>query len=120
MSPILIIRVATAAMFIIHGVVRVIDGGVNPLGSFLQAHGFPLGVLWAWAVTLMEIIGGTLLALGRYTALLSAGFILQTALGIWLIHRKAGWFVVGPGRNGMEFSVLLIACLTALALSKGR
>ena len=28
-----------------------------------------------------------------------------------LVHLPAGWFVVGLGRNGMEYSVLLIACL---------
>jgi putative oxidoreductase len=26
-----------------------------------------------------------------------------------------GWFVVGLGRNGMEYSVLLIVCLLAVA-----
>ena len=31
--------------------------------------------------------------------------------GIVLVHAPAGWFVVGLGRNGMEYSVLLIACL---------
>jgi putative oxidoreductase len=25
-----------------------------------------------------------------------------------------GWFVVGGGRNGMEYSVVLIACLFAM------
>ena len=32
-----------------------------------------------------------------------------------MVHAKAGWFVVGAGRNGMEYSVLLIVCLLALA-----
>ena len=30
----------------------------------------------------------------------------------------AGWFVVGLGRNGMEYSVLIIACLVAVLLGK--
>ena len=32
-----------------------------------------------------------------------------------MVHMPAGWFVVGLGRNGMEYSVLLIACLAMLA-----
>ncbi len=32
-------------------------------------------------------------------------------MGIVLVHAPAGWFVVGHGRNGMEYSVLLIAAL---------
>jgi putative oxidoreductase len=117
-SSIAIVRIATAAMFIIHGVARIVFNGVAPFGPFLESQGFPHGIVWAWAVTVIEIVGGTLLALGRYTAPLAAYFILQTALGIWLVHWKAGWFVVGLGRNGMEYSVLLIACLAAVLFGK--
>lgn len=37
-------------------------------------------------------------------------------MGIVLVHAPHGWFVVGAGRNGMEYSVLLIVCLLLLAL----
>lgn len=33
------------------------------------------------------------------------------AMGIALVHAPAGWFVVGLGRNGAEYSVLLIVVL---------
>ena len=36
-------------------------------------------------------------------------------MGLILMPLPAGWFVVGLGRNGMEYSVLLIVCLGALA-----
>jgi putative oxidoreductase len=42
-------------------------------------------------------------------------FAVQLAMGILLVHRPEGWFVVGRGRNGMEYSVLLIAVFLALA-----
>ena len=38
------------------------------------------------------------------------------AMGILLVHAPEGWFVVGAGRNGMEYSVLLIASLALVAL----
>lgn len=120
MQPLLIIRVVVAAMFIVHGAARIWYHGVDPFGGFLERSGFPMGILWAWAVTIIEIVGGTLLLLGRYIPLFAAYFIIQTALGIWLVHWKAGWFVVGLGRNGMEYSVLLIACLGAVLISRGK
>lgn len=117
-SSIMVVRIAVAAMFIIHGVMRIVENAVGPFGPFLESRGLPFGLAWAWAVTIIEIVGGTLLALGRYTAPLAAYFIIQTALGIWWVHWQAGWFVVGLGRNGMEYSVLLIACLIAVLLGK--
>lgn len=59
-------------------------------------------------------------ALGRWVSPLAVIYSVIYALGIALVHAKAGWFVVGLGRNGSEFSVLLIACLLALALQHVR
>ena len=33
-----------------------------------------------------------------------------------MVHFREGWFVVGGGRNGFEYSVLLIVCFAAVAL----
>ena len=49
--------------------------------------------------------------------LLAVWFIVQLSMGIYLIHWAAGWFVVGAGRNGMEFSALLILCLLVIAMA---
>ena len=37
--------------------------------------------------------------------------------GIVMVHGREGWFVVGGGRNGVEYSVLLIICLVTLFLA---
>lgn len=34
-----------------------------------------------------------------------------------MIHFKEGWFVVGNGRNGMEFNFLLVAALLTIMFS---
>ena len=34
-----------------------------------------------------------------------------------MVHAPNGWFVVGAGRNGAEYSVLIIASLVAVALT---
>jgi putative oxidoreductase len=44
-------------------------------------------------------------------AWLAPAFALQLLAGMVLVHASAGWFVVGLGRNGMEYSALLVVCL---------
>jgi putative oxidoreductase len=45
--------------------------------------------------------------------------ILIFATGVALIHWHLGFFIIGPGEGGWEFSALLIACFAAVALDYG-
>jgi putative oxidoreductase len=116
LRPLTLVRVAAAAMMVIHGGARILLGGVEPFGRFLELSHLPLGNLIAWAVTVVEISGGLALAAGRFVRPLCAWFSLQLLAGIVLVHWREGWFVVGAGRNGFEYSVLLIVCFIAVAL----
>lgn len=109
------LRVVVALLLILHGGARLVLGIVDDFGGFLNQVGFPFGVALAWAITLIEIAGGALLALGRWTRPLALFFAAELVMGIVLVHAREGWFVVGAGRNGMEYSVLLIAVLLAVA-----
>jgi putative oxidoreductase len=110
-----IVRVIVAVTLVIHGCFRVVDGTVSSFGAFLSAHHVPLGTVAAAGITLMEIGGGLSLASGRFVRLLSLYFVLQLLAGIVLVHRHQGWFVVGAGHNGMEYSAVLIGALLAVA-----
>ena len=115
MRAIAIVRAAAASTMIIHGTYRVFDGGVVPFGEFLSANHVPAGVAVAWLLTVVEIVGGVLLAAGRFVRPLCYWFVLELLAGIVLVHFREGWFVVGGGRNGFEYSALLIVCLLAVA-----
>ncbi|MCW5633581.1 MAG: DoxX family protein [Rubrivivax sp.] len=114
------LRLLLAGLIAAHGWARWLAGGVPPFGTFLESQGFPQGFVLAAAVTGLEIAGSVLLALGRFVAPLCALFAVVYATGIALVHAKAGWFVVGLGRNGAEFSVLLIVCLLCVGLQHVR
>ena len=75
----------------------------------------PARLLDRGGITLFEIDGTPLLALGRWVSALCLAYCFIYLMGIVLVHWPAGWFVVGLGRNGMEYSVLLIACLAMQA-----
>jgi putative oxidoreductase len=111
-----ILRVAIAGTMVIHGVTRVTVGGVGGFGDWLGTRGLPFGVALAWILTAVEIAGGLALASGRWVRALCAWFAAQLIAGILLVHAPEGWFVVGAGRNGMEYSVILIVGLAVIAL----
>lgn len=112
-----VLRLAAAAMMFIHGAARISLGIVDDLGGFFASYGIPFGFYIAWAITLFEIIGSVLLAAGFYTSIISALFAVQLVVGIILIHSKDGWFVVGAGRNGMEYSLLLVIIFAVIGLN---
>ncbi|MFN2412516.1 MAG: DoxX family protein [Pyrinomonadaceae bacterium] len=114
-SALIFIRVVLAALMFIHGAARISFGIVDDFGGFLSAQGFPLGFYLAWLLTIFELVGSVLLAAGFYTWIIAMLFAAHLAVGIYLVHVKDGWFVVGAGRNGMEYSVLLIASFCAIA-----
>ena len=111
------LRVVVALIMLTHGIARIYFGTVDDFGAFLTLNNFPQGFYLAWAITIFEIVGSILLAIGFYVAPLATIFALELLCGIALVHWKEGWFVVGAGRNGMEYSVLLIAALVTLTLS---
>ncbi len=114
---IVILRIVVSVLMFIHGFVRVYYGGVSPFGGFLSSVSFPFGVAIAWGITIFELIGSVLLSIGLFVTPIAMIFAFELLMGIVLVHSKAGWFVVGLGRNGMEYSVLLITIMLALAYS---
>ena len=98
------VRIAVAVLIWIHGAARLWFGGVEPFG-----------VQQAWAVTIYELIAPLFIIARRFVTLACLGHIFILSVGLVLVHAPAGWFVVGLGRNGVEYSVLLITCLIAVA-----
>lgn len=112
-----LLRIAAALFMVAHGVARIWFRIVDDFGVFLSNQGFPQGFYLAWAITIFEIAGGLALAAGYFTLPLSLVFIAELIVGIVLVHAASGWFVVGAGKNGAEFSVLLILIFAAVAYS---
>ncbi len=114
-QSIILIRVVTALIFVAHAAVRVTGSTVDRFGGFLDSKGFVYGVAIVWILTIYELVGGLLLAFGKFTRWLALGFILIIAIGIVIIHAANGWFVGEHGTGGMEYSFLLIAALLVIA-----
>lgn len=118
-NNLIILRIALAIIFLSHSLHGIIHNNVTNFGKlFLNEIGFaPFGIAIAWTVILSQIVGSILLVIDKYTKWVSIIFIITLINGIIFVHFKEGWYVVGAGRNGVEYSFLLIVCLTVLMVS---
>lgn len=103
-----IVRIAAAGNMLIHGISRTATGGVAGFDEYLTSLGFP--PYSAFIITAFELIAAVLIIINRWTSILSIFFCVELVMGIILVHGPEGWFVVGHGRNGSEYNVLLILC----------
>lgn len=114
----LLLRLAMAIILLTHAIPGMFDGGIKDFGNlFLNNIGFsPIGVPLAWAIKISHVICAILLVLNKYVKPAAILTVLILIMGIILVHFKEGWFVVGGGRNGMEYNFLLIIVLVYITL----
>lgn len=118
-----LLRFGVAIIFLSHSLHGIFTGNdVNDFGNlFLNKIGFaPIGVSIAWGVVISQIITSLLLIANKVVKLSCIINIIILIFGIVTVHFAEGWYVVGAGRNGMEFSFILIVVLVTLIMSDGR
>lgn len=108
-----LLRFPVAVILFIHGVGGMFNHGINDFGNlYLNANGFsPMGLYIAWAIKLSHVVTAVCLLIDKYIKPASIITIFILIMGIVMVHFKEGWFVVGAGRNGVEFNFLLIFVL---------
>lgn len=114
------IRYALAIIFLSHSVIGMFNNGINDFGNlYLNQVGFaPFGIYLAWMVKLCHVFLAIALIFNKYLkpiALVNIGIL---SAGIWMVHWSEGWFVVGGGRNGVEYNFLLIIVLSSFFIPK--
>ena len=116
-----LLRVAVAIILLMHSIPGMFNNGINDFGNFyLNQIGFaPVGVPLAWAIKLSHVICAFCLVFEKYVRWASIITIIILIVGIILVHFKEGWYVVGGGRNGIEFNFLLIFVLLTIIFPNG-
>jgi len=116
-----LLRFGVAIIFLSHSLHGIFTGNdVNDFGNlFLNKIGFaPFGIFIAWCVVISQIITSLLLITNKVVKI-SCIINIILIFGIITVHFEEGWYVVGAGRNGMEFSFILIVVLfTIFILNK--
>lgn len=105
------LRVIIGFIFISHGVARLFYWSILDFGGFLNSIGLIVGVPLAWVITIGEIVSGACMILGFKVRYCVIFHLLVIVPGIFIIHLPNGWFTVGHGSGGIEYSLLLVAVL---------
>jgi putative oxidoreductase len=118
-----VVRIAAALILMIHPLGGLRDpAGLHDLGLYFASIGYPFGVPLVWSAMFLQIACSVALLARRFVVPACIGHIYVLITGIWLFHAP-NWFavgpenVVGPGKEGMEYSVLLITCFFSVLLA---
>lgn len=117
----LLLRIAVAIILLTHSIPGMFDNGINNFGKlYLNEEGFaPYGVAIAWAIKLSHVLCAVLILFNKWVRPAAIITILILIMGIIMVHYKEGWFVVGGGRNGVEYNFLLICVLLTIMFPAG-
>ncbi len=116
-----LLRLSVSVILLVHSIAGMFNNGINDFGNlFLNQIGFaPLGVPIAWAIKLSHLAAAICLLSQKFIKPACIITIFVLIMGIVLVHFKEGWFVVGGGRNGVEFNFILIFVLLAIMFPNG-
>jgi len=105
-----LLRFPVIIILITHSLGGMFNGGITDFGNlYLNEVGFaPFGIILAWAIKLSHIVAAICLLINKYVKPIGWITIVILLMGIIMVHFSEGWFVVGGGRNGVEFNFLLI------------
>lgn len=107
-----LLRVALGAMFLAHGLLKVLVFTLPGTAGFFASVGFP-GFL-AYIVAPAEILAGVALLVGFRTRLVAA-LTVPILIGAAAVHSGNGWVFSAPN-GGWEYPVYLIVAAVSQSL----
>ncbi len=129
-SGLLVLRLTLSVILVAHGAHQVFGlfaspgsgaGGLTNTAAYYARLGLEPGYTLAVLGGLIQLVGGLLVGLGLLTRWAALTVVAFLAMALWKDHARWGFFlnwVNDPTRGqGMEFSLLLIGGLAALALA---
>ena len=108
----LVLRLATGALFLAHGLTKLLVFTIPGTVGFFESLGLPATV--AYLTIIAEIGGGVALILGVATRLVSLA-VLPVLIGAIWAHSGAGWMFSNEG-GGWEFPLFWAVAQVSLVL----
>lgn len=105
----LVLRVVLGLIFFMHGLDKIFGiagGSIEGLAGMLSSIGFNPGTLWAWILSVAELLAGLLLIFGIFPKLSASVIAVIMIVAILRVHGPNGFFYKN---GGVEFSLLILA-----------
>ena len=113
----LVLRTGVGAVFVAHGLQKLLVLGVAGVTGFLTQLGVPFPGVNAVLLIATEVGGGLLIATGGFTRLAAAATAFAMVVATLLVHLPNGFFLP----NGYEFTMVLgMASLALVMTGAGR
>jgi putative oxidoreductase len=98
-----LIRVALGLIIVPHGYAKLfLDDAVNASRNFVN-FGWAYPLAWAYFIGALEFFGGIMLALGLFTRVVAAAFVIQmSVISFAVLWPNWSW-----GRRGMEYALFM-------------
>jgi putative oxidoreductase len=112
----LLLRAALGAVMVAHGWNHLFGaGGVAGTARWFASMGLRPPKVHALASGSLELLAGSALLLGLFTALQCAAVVGVMTVALVVAHRRNGFFIFRPGQ-GWEYVAVLIVTAVALAV----
>lgn len=119
---IFILRLCLGIIFVAHGLQKVFGlfggPGIEGFAKMVAGVGANPALFWAWAVAIVELLGGIFLILGILPRLSAAAIGAIMIVAIVAIHGGKGFFM---SAGGFEYQLLILGvCLSIVLTGAGK
>jgi putative oxidoreductase len=108
----LAVRLTVGVVMVVAGYMKLFEFGVPLFAESLATEGVPLPAVFAWGVTLLELVGGAFLILGLLARPIALLLAIDMVVAMFLVSLEIG-FLSPTGKAGAEINVILIGSLLA-------
>ncbi len=110
-----LIRVTLGLILMPHGYAKLFLNDAIPTSRHFVQWGWAYPLAWAYFIGAIEFCGGILLALGLFTRIAAAAFVIEmTVISFALLYPHWDW-----GRHGMEYTVFMGIVALGIFLAGG-
>jgi putative oxidoreductase len=110
-----LIRVALGLILIPHGFVKLFGADAVPTSRNFVMFGWAYPVAWAYFIGVIEFFGGILMALGLFTRVVAAAFVIEMGvISFAVLYPSWSW-----GKRGMEYALFMGIVALAVFLRGG-